>query len=259
MRSRRPGPPWRSSPARRGTSRRWREHAARAVPGAQRRRDGRGLQRSGGRCHGGRMGRRRRVDLQRRDLTDRGRPAPDRRLGVAPGPRGEPHRRVPRRPGRGPGDGRGRAADLHRLGAGGAAAQGALPPTAPRRPAWSAWPRASPWTWPRPGSPSTSSPRGGSNRRWPTAWKSNPELSAAITGHTALQAVGGTDRPGRGVPVPGLRRVRVHHRYGAQRRRRVPSGMTATATGGGHHRCRRGARGRACRTSWRGSPTPISC
>ena len=56
---------------------------------------------------------------------DRGRPAPDRRLGLAPGPRGEPHRRVPRRPGRGPGHGRGRTADLHRLGPGGAAAQGA--------------------------------------------------------------------------------------------------------------------------------------
>ena len=48
------------------------------VPGAQRRRDRRGLQRGGGRRHRGRVGRRRRVDLQRRDLADRGRPAPDR-------------------------------------------------------------------------------------------------------------------------------------------------------------------------------------
>ena len=60
------------------------------------------------------------------------------------------------------------------------------------------------------------------------AWTSNPELSAAITGHTALRRWGTSDRPGRGVPVPGLRRVRVRHRDGAQRRRRLPARMTPT-------------------------------
>ena len=47
------------------------------------------------------------------------------RLGLAASPGGEPHGRVPRGPRRGPGDGRGRATDLHGLGPGGAAAQGA--------------------------------------------------------------------------------------------------------------------------------------
>ena len=56
--------------------------AARIVPGAQRRRDRRGLQRSGGRRHGGRMGRRRRLDLQRRDLADRRRATRDRAASV---------------------------------------------------------------------------------------------------------------------------------------------------------------------------------
>ena len=101
-----------------------RRDASRAVPGAQRRRDGRGLQRGGGRRHGDRMGRRRRVDLQRGDLADRGRPARDRRLGLAAGPRGEPHRCLPRGPRRCPGDARGRATDLHGLGPRRAAAQG---------------------------------------------------------------------------------------------------------------------------------------
>ena len=56
---------------------------------------------------------------------DRGRTARDRSVGLARDPRREPHRRVPRRACRGPGDGRGRAADLHRLGARRAAARGA--------------------------------------------------------------------------------------------------------------------------------------
>ena len=61
-------------------------------------------------------------------------PARDRSVGLARGPRREPHRRVPRRPRRGPGDGRGRPADLHRLGARRAAARRASPRTARRRP-----------------------------------------------------------------------------------------------------------------------------
>ena len=54
---------------------------------------------------------------------DPGRTAQDRSVGVARDPRGEPHGRVPRRPRRGPRDGRGRATDLHRLGARGTAAR----------------------------------------------------------------------------------------------------------------------------------------
>ena len=83
---------------------------------------------------------------------DRGRPPPDRRLGLAAGPGGEPHGRVPRGPRRGPGDARGRPADLHGLGPGRAAAPGTRPRTAPRRPGWSAWPRAWRSIWPPPAS-----------------------------------------------------------------------------------------------------------
>ena len=45
--------------------------------------DRRGLQRGGRRRHRGRVGRRRRLDLQRRDLADRRRPARDRPVGLA--------------------------------------------------------------------------------------------------------------------------------------------------------------------------------
>ena len=64
------------------------------------------LQRGGRRRHRRRVGRRRRLDLQRGDLADRGRAARDRSGGVARDPRREPHRRVPRRARRGAGDGR---------------------------------------------------------------------------------------------------------------------------------------------------------
>ena len=91
-------------------------------------------------------------------------------------------------------------------------------------------------------------------------WKSNPELSAAITGHTAQRRWGATDRPGRRLPVPGLRRRRVRHRHRAQRRRRVPARMTrrrgrvVAITGAG------GALGAAIvPASWPASPTPIWC
>ncbi len=93
------------------------------VARAQRRRDRRGVQRGGRRRHRGRMGWRRRLDLQRGDLAHRGRTARDRSVGLARDPRREPHRRVPRRPRRGPGDARRRATDLHRLGPRGTAAR----------------------------------------------------------------------------------------------------------------------------------------
>ena len=49
----------------------------------QRRRDRRRLQRGGRRRHRGRVGRRRRLDLQRRDLAHRRRAAQDRSVGLA--------------------------------------------------------------------------------------------------------------------------------------------------------------------------------
>ena len=72
-------------------------------------------------------------------------------------------------------------------------------------------------------------------------------------------ALGYIHRPRRRVPVPGLRRVRLHHRHRAQRRRRIPAGMTTTRrvvaiTGAG------GALGAApCRSSSPASPPPTSC
>ena len=100
----------------------------RGAPGAEprvlRRRDRRGVQRRGRRCRGRRVGWRRRLDLQCGDLAHRGRTARDRPVGLARGDRREPHGRVPRCPRRGTGDARRRATDLHRFGAGGAAARG---------------------------------------------------------------------------------------------------------------------------------------
>jgi hypothetical protein len=71
-------------------------------------------------------------------------------------------------------------------------------------------------------------------------------------------ALGSTHRPGRRLPVLGLRRVRVRHRHRAQRRWRILAGMTpprrvVAITGAG------GALGAACRNSSRASPPPISC
>ena len=100
-----------------------------ALPGPslvlQRRRDRRGLQRGGGRRHGRPSG----AASTCGSATPASRPivAGPREtdaVGLAAGPRGEPHRRVPRCPRRGPGDGRRRAAHLHGLGPGRAAAQG---------------------------------------------------------------------------------------------------------------------------------------
>ena len=92
-------------------------------------------------------------------------------------------------------------------------------------------------------------------------WKNNPELAAAITGHTAQRRWGAPDRPGRRLPVPGVRRVGVRHRHRAQRRRRVPARMTAVA---GPRRVIAiiGAAARSARRSRAGSPaspTPTSC
>ena len=70
-------------------------------------------------------------------------------------------------------------------------------------------------------------------------WKNNPELSAVDHRAHRTTALGSTDRPGRRLPVPGLRRLGVRHRDRAQRRRRIPARMTPTATGRRDHRSRR--------------------
>ena len=75
-------------------------------------------------------------------------PRADRRLGLAAGHGGEPHRGLPGGPRRGPGHGRGWAADLHRIGPRANGRARAWPPTAHRRPGWSVWPRVSRSTWP---------------------------------------------------------------------------------------------------------------
>ena len=102
-----------------------RRGAAGTVARAARRRDRRGLQRGGRRRHRRRMGRPRRVDLQRGDLAHRGRTARDRSGGLARDPRRQPHRAFLGGARRGPGDAGRRATDLHRLGPRGTAARGA--------------------------------------------------------------------------------------------------------------------------------------
>src|SRR5205085_2262406 len=80
------------------------------------------VQRRGGRRDRRGVGRARRVDLQRRHLAGGGRTARHRAVGVAPGGRRQPDRRVPRCTRRRTRDGRRWPPDLHRLGPGGAAA-----------------------------------------------------------------------------------------------------------------------------------------
>ena len=117
-------------------------------------------------------------------------PLGDRAGGVARGDRRQPHRRVPRRPGRRPRDGRGRTVDLHRLGARRAAAQGTHRRTARRRPGSSAWPRAWRSTSRRPASPSTSCRPAGSSRRSPRASPTTSGSPSRSCQHTALRRWG---------------------------------------------------------------------
>ena len=167
-----------------------RRRAARRDARVQRRRPRRRLQRGRRRRHRRRVGRRRRVDLQRRHLPDRRRTAGDRAGGVARRDRRQPHRRVPRRPRRGPRDGRGRAPDLHRLGARRTTAQGTHAVQrvegGPHRHGQGAGAR------PRTGraSPSTSCRRAGSIRRSPTGSPTTSGWPSRSSQHTALRRWG---------------------------------------------------------------------
>ena len=65
---------------------------------------------------------------------------------------------------------------------------------------------------------------------------------------------GTSDRPGRRLPVPGLRRLRLHHRDRAQRRRRVPARMTTRRDGSSSSPARAAPSARRCRTQLAGEP-----
>ena len=157
---------------------------------------------------------------------DRGRPARDRPGGLARGARGEPHRRVPRRPRRGPGHGRRRAAHLHRLGARRAARPGASPPTARRRPGSSAWPRRLALDLAPAGITVNVVAPGWFDSPLAEGWKSNPKLDGRDPRPHRAAALGRRHRPRRRLPVPRLRRLGVRHRHRPQRRRGVPARMT---------------------------------
>ena len=59
-------------------------------------------------------------------------------------------------------------------------------------------------------------------------WKQQPRALGRHHRTHGATALGSTRRPGRRLPVPGLRRLRLRHRHRAQRRRRIPAGMTTT-------------------------------
>ena len=186
---------------------------AEALPGpcagAQRRRDRRGLQRGGRRRHGGRVGRRRRLDLQRRDLARswpaRARPTPSvwrqvlevNLTGAFLGAR----------------------AAARVMGDGGrliftGSVLGERPRAGPRRlqrvEGRAGRPGQGPGPRPGPGRHHRERrrARAGSTRRWPTGGRTDPSWPPTITGHTAQRRWGAPDRPGRRLPVPGLRRRR---------------------------------------------------
>ena len=117
-----------------------------------------------------------------RDLAHRGRSDRDRPGDLAPGAGGEPHRRLPRRPRRRPGHGRGRAADLHRLGA--RRAPGAGPVGLQRLEGRPGGPGQGPGA--RPGARwdhgERRRPPAGSTRRWPTGGRPTPSCRPPCSG-----------------------------------------------------------------------------
>ncbi len=84
--------------------------------------------------------------------------------------------------------------------------------------------------------------RAGSTRRWPTAGRATPSCRPPSPG-TPRNAAGArpTDLAGA-YQFLASDAVGVRHRHRAQRRRRVPARMTAPATGHRDHRCGRRAR-----------------
>ena len=124
--------------------------------------------------------------------SPRSSPGPARpiRVGLARDPRRQPHRRVPRRPRRGPGDGRRAGASSSPARCSASARARASPRTARRRPDWSGWPRRWRSTSRPPASPSTSSRPGGSTRRWSSRGSTTPSSAPGVLAHTALERWG---------------------------------------------------------------------
>ena len=192
----------------------------------QRRRPRRRLQRGRRRRHRRRVGWRRRLDLQRRHLPDRRRPA-----GIEP----EVWRDVidvnltgaflgARAAARVMGDG-GRA-DLHRLGPRRTAAQGTdavqRVEGGAHRDGQGAGPR------PRTGraSPSTSCRPAGSSRRSPTGSPTTSGWPSRSSSTRRCAAGAGRPTSTGAYPVPRLGRGGVRHRRGHHRRRRIPARMS---------------------------------
>src|SRR3984957_16449944 len=129
--------------------------------------------------------------------------------------------------GRGPAHGRRRTADLHRIGPGRTAAEGVVrlqrvEGRAGRR-RQGPRPQSGPRRHPRE--------RRGARMVRVTAGRrmgAQPQALRRHHGAHRAAALGHVHRPRRRLPVPGLRRLRLHHRYRAQRRRRILVGMTAT-------------------------------
>ena len=90
-------------------------------------------------------------------------------------------------------------------------------------------------------------------------WMQQPRALGRHHRSHGATALGRIRRPGRRLPVPGLRRLGVRDRNRAQRRRRILAGMTATATGRRRSPERAARSARPSRGSWPASPIPISC
>src|SRR5437763_5673453 len=172
------------------------------------------------------MGRRRRVDLQRRDLARRRWSASNRRVGVAADSRGEPHGRVPGGARRRPSDGQRRATDLHGLGARRAAASRAQ--RVQRLESRAGGHGQGPGTGSGPC-------RHHRERRRPAVVRlavgrrleERPRAGRVHHGPHRATALGSAHRPRRRLPVPCVGCLGVRHRRGVHRRRRLPARMSA--------------------------------
>ena len=157
---------------------------------------------------------------------------------MATGAGGEPHRRLPRRPRRRPGDGGGRAADLHGLGPGRAAPPGAgrLQRLEGRADRHGQGPGAGPGARRHHGERRRSRVvRLAAGR----GWKSDAERSAAITGHTAQRRWGAATDLAGAYQFLASGRLRPSSPAPCSASTAATCSMTAdpgTTTGRGHHR-----------------------
>ena len=120
-----------------------------------------------------------------------GGPARDRRVGLASGPRGEPHGRVPRCSCCSTGDGHGRAADLHRFGPRRAAAKGLAAYSASKAGLVGLAKGLALDLVPAGITVNVVAP-GWFDSPLAEVWMSDPQLSDAITAHTAQGRWGGS-------------------------------------------------------------------